>query len=232
MPLTPPPSAPKSKPKVVVSNKRANRSKPRIPVAAERAPAEPAGVEEGAPRIGVQLRHYRLMRKLRLSDLAALASCSESLLSRIENNQLNPSFTTLHRLCKALDISIANMMTPAEQTVCIVTRPGERPVVGRSNLRNPENSEAEVFIPYTDGRLLEGLLVTLRPGGTSNGVVSHRGEEVGYVLEGQFELTVEKDTYTIGPGGTFFFRSELPHSYRNPGTDTTRIVWINTPPSF
>lgn len=184
------------------------------------------------PRFGLQLRHYRVMRKLKLKDLADLAGCSESLLSRIENNQLNPSLATLHRLCKALDISMANMMTPEEPGKCIVTRPGERLVVGRTSPRNSEKSEAEIFIPYADGRLLEGMVFTLLPGGTSNGRLSHQGEEVGYVLEGEFELSVEGEIHRLGAGCTFYFQSELQHEFRNPGSTITRLIWINTPPTY
>ncbi len=208
-----------------------NRTRSLQKPAAADAPAKSASGDEG-PRFGLQLRHYRLMRKLKLKELADLAGCSESLLSRVENNQINPSFTTLHRLCQALDTTMASMMTPAEPALCHVTRPGERPVVGRSSLRDVENSEAEVFVPYADGRLLEGVILTVRPGGNSNGLLSHRGEEVGYVLEGTFELTVEEEIHTLGPGATFFFRSDLAHSYRNPGEATTRVLWVNTPPTF
>jgi transcriptional regulator with XRE-family HTH domain len=197
-----------------------------------RKPAGIAPERDGTAHLGPRLRHYRLMRKLKLKELAELASCSESFLSRIENSQINPSFSTLHRLCKALDIGIANMVAPIEESPCVITRPGERVVVGRGNYRDLENSEAEILVPYADGRLLEGLLVTLEPGGHSNGFVSHRGEEVGYILEGEFELVVDQTTYLLGAGSTFHFRSDIPHSYRNPGERTTRVVWINTPPTF
>lgn len=183
-------------------------------------------------RIGLQLRHYRLMARLKLRELADLAECSESLLSRIENNQLNPSFTTLHRLCKALGISVSKLMSSGVDAHCFIFHAGTRPVVGRSGLRDPENSEAEVFIPFAEGRLLEGVIMVLNPGGNSNGFVTHRGEEAGYVIEGQLRLTLDQETHFLGPGSTFFFRSDIPHEYSNPGKVTTRIVWVNTPPSF
>jgi transcriptional regulator with XRE-family HTH domain len=194
-----------------------------------RPPATP--IDEGL-RIGGQLRHYRLLRKLKLRELSERAGCSESLLSRIENNQINPSFSSLHRICKALDISVSKLMSSGLDAPCIVLEPGERPVVGRGAPGNPENSEAEVFIPYADGRLLEGVILVLNPGGHSDGFLIHEGEEAGYVIAGQLELVVEDRTYRLGPGATFFLRSDIPHAYRNPGRVTTRVVWINTPPSF
>jgi quercetin dioxygenase-like cupin family protein len=40
----------------------------------------------------------------------------------------------------------------------------------------------------------------------------HDGEEVGYVVEGELKLIVGGKTYIIAEGGSFFFRSDLPHS--------------------
>jgi mannose-6-phosphate isomerase-like protein (cupin superfamily) len=33
-------------------------------------------------------------------------------------------------------------------------------------------------------------------------------------------------------GDSFYFSSSVPHSYRNPGKTVTRVLWINTPPTF
>ena len=39
-------------------------------------------------------------------------------------------------------------------------------------------------------------------------------------------------THHLKAGDSFFFRSELPHSYRNPGDIEARVLWVNTPPTF
>jgi transcriptional regulator with XRE-family HTH domain len=207
------------------------------PKRAARKPSPSAKLAERAAetadaRIGLQLRHYRLMAKLKLRELAERAGCSESLLSRIENNQLNPSFTMLHRLCKALDISVSKLMSSGVDSQSFIFHAGSRPVVGRVGPHNPEDSEAEMFIPFAEGRLLEGVIMVLNPGGHSNGFLTHRGEETGYVIEGRLKLKLDQQTHLLGPGSTFFFRSDIPHEYSNPGKVTTRVVWVNTPPSF
>ena len=68
--------------------------------------------------------------------------------------------------------------------------------------------------------------------GHSGGVLRHDGEECGYVLEGCLELVVDNETHILNPGDSFFFNSDRPHSYRNPGKVTTRVIWINTPPTY
>jgi transcriptional regulator with XRE-family HTH domain len=183
-------------------------------------------------RIGGRLRHARLLNAMRLKDVAERAGCSESMLSKIENERAVPSLTTLHRLCKALNTNISNLLSSELTRPWTIMRPKERPLIGYAQAPNGERTKAEVLIPYVDGRLLEGFIVIIEPGGHSGGTLQHKGEEVGYVIEGQLELTLEQETYLLTAGDSFHFPSELPHAYRNPGTATMRAVWINTPPSF
>jgi len=51
-------------------------------------------------------------------------------------------------------------------------------------------------------------------------------KEVGYVLEGELKLIVGGKSYTIAEGGSFFFRSDLPHSYGAGGRRGCRVIWI------
>ena len=113
---------------------------------------------------------------------------------------------------------------------------GERPVVVIDSLESPgENSGSirlERMTPSSDGQSLEGNIHVVSPGASNGGAIDHIGEEVGFVLEGEFELTVGSTTYRLKAGDSFFFRSELPHSYRNPGKATARVLWVNSPPTF
>jgi uncharacterized cupin superfamily protein len=64
------------------------------------------------------------------------------------------------------------------------------------------------------------------------GAMRHEGDEVGYVLEGRLELSIDDKLHALGPGDSFAFPSNLAHTYRNPGTEVTRVIWVNTPPTF
>ena len=182
-------------------------------------------------RVGTRLRHARLLRGLRLSDLARLAGCSESMVSKIENDRATPSLTSLHRICKALDLSVSDLLGSAQSEPWGIMRPHERPVIGHADAAASEGMRAEVLVPFTRGRLLQGFVVIIEPGGGS-GPLQHQGEEVGYVIEGQLELTIDGKRHRLEPGDSFYFPSSLLHSYRNAGTVTMRAIWINTPPSL
>lgn len=182
--------------------------------------------------LGSKLRHARKIKRLRLKDVANAVGCSESLLSKIECDKATPSLRTLHRIVSALDTSIASLFANSSNSEVILYRDGERPVVVIDEPKRANAIRLEPVIPYVDGRSLEGNIHVVAPGATNGGEIKHVGEEVGYVLEGQFELTVGDNIYKLTAGDSFFFRSELPHSYRNVGKVTARVLWINTPPTF
>ena len=50
--------------------------------------------------------------------------------------------------------------------------------------------------------------------------------------EGTLELTIAGERYQLNAGDSFYFASELPHSYRNTGGGILRVLWVNTPPTF
>ena len=77
-----------------------------------------------------------------------------------------------------------------------------------------------------------GKIHIVEPGGSTHGTIQHDGEEIGYVIQGEFELTVDGETFSLKKGDSFFFSSRLPHGYRNPGKTQSRIVWVNTPSTF
>ena len=186
-----------------------------------------------SPRIGAQLKRERRLRGLRLQDVAEATGLSKSLISKIENNKTSPSLSTLHRVAQALNTNVSALFAMDETLDKVVHRPHERPIAGKiQTMVEWDGIEAEIMVPYENGRLLEGFVFVMEPGGHSGGLLQHAGEECGYVLEGQLELTVDGETYTLNPGDSFFFISDKPHAYRNPGKVTTRVIWINTPPTF
>lgn len=183
-------------------------------------------------RIGLRLRHARLGRGLLLRELAALAGCSESMLSKVENDRAVPSLSVLHRVTEVLNLTIGELFSRTHNVGRIVYRAGERPVVAIDPLRSGSGILMERLISYAPEHLLQGSIHIVEPGGGSDGIITHDGEEVGYVIEGTLELTVGDDIFALETGDSFVFRSETPHGYRNTGPVRARVIFINTPPTF
>jgi transcriptional regulator with XRE-family HTH domain len=189
---------------------------------------------ESAPaklHVGVSLRARRRLMELTLDQVATRAGCSESMLCKIETGKVNPSITLLRRLVEALQMSMAALFED-DAPPDIVQRAGARPRLNDDPLRQGDGIVLERLVPHGPGVTLQANIHIVAVGGASDGLISHTGEEVGYVLEGVIELIVDDRRWRLEPGDSFHFRSERQHGYRNLGTVPARILWVNTPPTF
>lgn len=179
--------------------------------------------------IGTKLRHARMTRGARLKDVADAADCSESLISKIENNKVQPSLRSLHALCGVLKLNFSELFSVAEDH-SVVAHKNERPVIELDQTRRGTGIRLERVIPYAKGHLLQSNIHIVAPGGSSDGLISHEGEEVGYIICGELDLYVGDKVYRVFEGDSFCFRSEIGHGYRNRGDSEARILFVNTPP--
>ncbi len=191
-------------------------------------PADSAAVDPAS--IGEKLRHLRKKQKKTLKEVAERAGCSESMLSKAERGTAMPSLDLLSRLAEIVGSSIAELFSDGGHQTCVVYGPEDRPVLELGSTSRTGRAVLERLIPYEQGRQLNANLHVVPPGGGSAGALVHAGEEVGFVIEGYVEITVDGKKHLLGPGSSFFFHSVLPHSYRNIGSVTARIVWVNSPP--
>jgi transcriptional regulator with XRE-family HTH domain len=179
-----------------------------------------------------RLKHARLVQGLTLKALADAAGCSESMLSKVERGHASPSLSKLHRLAKALNTNIAELTSGEENPISPLMRAGERTVIEFGTGRHRASIKLERIIVPSKAWLLQADIHILEPKAKSGEQITHSGEELGFVIEGEFELILDKIKHRLHTGDSFHFISDIPHSYRNPGSSVTRILWINTPPTF
>ena len=205
----------------------------------KRVPSKHA--QRGAPgqaedvQIGARLKHARLARGYTLKQLADSVSCSESLISKVENDKIRPSIFMLHRLTRALDTNIGALFSapdPEDLPVRIL-RADQRPTFHVDpEWQAGEGVWLERLVAPVKGGLLQANILNLAPNARSDGVIQHNGEELGFVIQGQLELIVNEVVYVLRAGDSFFFPSSMPHGYQNGAGDIVRVLWVNTPPSF
>ena len=184
-------------------------------------------------RIGSKLKHGRLLKGLTLKELAEIVGCSESMLSKLENDRLVPSISFLHRLASALDTSIAELYAENDTLSGPVHHfPTDR----RTRILDDDDPNKgtwfERIIPIAKSGLLQANILNIPSGVVSDGLVEHVGEELGYLIEGELDVLVDGQTYSMKAGDLLFFPSSLPHGYANHGSQVARILWVNTPPSL
>lgn len=180
-------------------------------------------------QVGKRLRHARLLRGLRMRDLAAAVGCDESMISKIEAGKVLPSLPMLHKMVQALDRDLASFFGLPVDEHKLVQKPGDRLRVFVDALRGGTGVVYERLVPIAAGNLLEGNIHVVSPGGEKVDLITHQGEAVGYLLSGTIELTIDGTIYVVVAGDSFFFKAYLTNGYRNIGPDEARILWVNTP---
>lgn len=197
------------------------------PVPAERDEARAEKRDE--LQVGARLRHARLLEGIRIRELAERVGCAESMISKIENGKVAPSLTMLQRLVEALNRDLASFFGADINSPGLVQKQGERPISQTDAIRGGVGVSYERLVPFAAGNLLEANIHRIEPGGEKVDQITHQGETLGYVIEGELELAIENSTYRLSTGDSFFFKNHLTNRYRNPGTMLTRVVWVNTP---
>jgi transcriptional regulator with XRE-family HTH domain len=183
----------------------------------------------GHLQVGARIRHARILKGMRMRDLAATVGCDESMISKIEAGKVTPSLVLLDKIVVALDRDMASFFGLEIDEHKLVQTPSDRVRVAGDALRGGVGVSYERLVPLAAGNLLEGNIHNVEPGGEKNDPITHQGEAVGYLLEGEIDLFIDGTTYHMKAGDSFFFKAHLTNGYRNTGTTAARIIWVNTP---
>jgi quercetin dioxygenase-like cupin family protein len=57
----------------------------------------------------------------------------------------------------------------------------------------------------------------------------HDSDEVAWVLAGEITFRIGDETIVGGPGSCAFFPRNVPHAWKNTGTETGRVLFLYTP---
>ncbi|MBI1386723.1 MAG: cupin domain-containing protein [Rhizobiales bacterium] len=199
------------------------------------------GIEEqeagrlSPPSLGDEIRALRRTLGLTLDGLAAQAGLSTGFLSLVERDRKRPSLAALQRISAALGVEIGWFFPPHPSDDPLerasVVRKGFRRRIDYSRLSGSDYLGERDYLlsPSIDGALALTMMV-FDPGGHSgDDLMSHEGEEAGYVLSGTLRLELADGALTLEAGDSFGFVSSTPHRYVNQGEDELRILLANTP---
>jgi quercetin dioxygenase-like cupin family protein len=135
----------------------------------------------------------------------------------------------LDKIVVALDRDMASFFGLQIDEHKLVQTPADRVTVQGDALRGGKGVSYERLVPLAAGNLLEANIHNVAPGGEKNDPITHQGEAVGYLLEGEIDLVIDGTTYHMKAGDSFFFKAHLTNGYRNTGPTVARIIWVNTP---
>jgi mannose-6-phosphate isomerase-like protein (cupin superfamily) len=141
---------------------------------------------------------------------------------------VSPSVSSLKKVLDGIPMSLADFFTldlggqpqvffPRQELSDIGTASVELRLVGSRLAKRTMSILHERYAPNSD---------------TGEEMLTHAGEEGGVIVKGRIELTVGGESRVLGPGDAYYFKSSLPHRFRNVGRDECEIVSASSPPSF
>lgn len=178
--------------------------------------------------IGARLRYVRIRHGLSQRALAKRAGVTNSSVSLIESNDVNPSVGVLKRILDGIPIGLSEFFAKEpEKPRQIFYQAEELVEIGKGGISYRQIGET-MF-----GRALQILKEHYRPGADTGRVpLVHEGEEGGIVLSGRLEVTVDDERRILGPGDAYYFESNRAHRFRCIGPNPCEVVSACTPPSF
>jgi DNA-binding transcriptional MerR regulator len=175
---------------------------------------------------GRQLRALRRERGLSLAEASGRSGLSTSLISGIERAAIGASVSALQRLTAAYGATLLELF-PGHEPQGRLVRPEQRAVL------KVAGSDVRIEQLAVGTAQLEPQLFVLRAGATSDGAYAHEGEEFLFMLSGALTVWLgDSERYHLERGDALSFPSTLPHRWRNEASGETRLLWINTPPTF
>jgi transcriptional regulator with XRE-family HTH domain len=179
--------------------------------------------------IAEKLKAFRLANRMTLKQLGSKAGCTDAYLSQLERGHANPSIMILKKIASALQMKVVDFFLEPET--------GQNDVVLKERERvniNFKRGEAKIqmLVRNIQNKRMQPFYTTIKPGGGSKGSYSHIGEEFGIVLQGELEIKLNGKTYLVKRNESFYFSSQEPHSWSNPGKKKTVVIWVVSPPTF
>jgi transcriptional regulator with XRE-family HTH domain len=187
---------------------------------------KPQGAQnlEAAPAIGKTIQRLRKAYNMSLGELSEQSGVAKSIISQIERNETNPTIGTVHRLSRALDTTIHEMLR--DDTT--------------SNFREHQTRSGIPILESQDGLcrlaiagaldLVEDLQwydFQAKPGGVLEsdphppGTVEHL-----YMLAGELEVTCNGEVRTVKTGEAIRFRGDRPHKLFNAGSADAHATMV------
>jgi DNA-binding transcriptional MerR regulator/mannose-6-phosphate isomerase-like protein (cupin superfamily) len=182
------------------------------------------GVNGVSGAMGLHLRQMRVQRGLSLARVAKAVGISVGFLSALERSHMSASVGTLRKLARFYKTNILDFFEATGSNGRLVSADKRKVLEAGTGVR--------MELLAWGNTVMEPHLFHISPRAGSGESYTHEGEEFLHILQGQLHISVAEVEYRLKPGDSFYFESTTPHRWFNPGRTKTRVLWVNTPPTF
>lgn len=177
--------------------------------------------------IGEKIKFLRQAAKLTQEELADRCELSKGFISQLERNITSPSISTLVDLLESLGTDLTHFFQEQADEKVVFVQDDFAVKVDHEH-----GSRICWLVPNAQKNIMEPILLTLDPAGSTYPDNPHDGEEFGFVLEGSVTIHLGSRKFKAKRGDSFMIHPHEPHYLVNSSRKTTKILWVSTPPSF
>ncbi len=181
--------------------------------------------------VGRTLNRLRLERSLTVTELAARASLSTAMISRIENGHVSPSLNTLQALADALSVSLMALFSHSDTTVDVHhVRAGK----GLPSRRmTPDHAHDYLLLGKHSGPTGSFQSARICIERDSSGTLpsyQHEGYVFIYMITGHALYRCGAEDFPMKAGDTLSFDAKLPHGFSEILTDAIEFITVSVRP--
>lgn len=176
---------------------------------------------------GSRIRQLRLERGLTLQQLAKRCELAASTISKVEQNQISPTYENVLRLADGLRVDVAELFSPTPSRMMLGRRSVTRAGQG-AKLRSAQY-DYEMLCADLSSKQFIPLLTTLSAHSIKEfpHYISHDGEEFIFVLSGVVELHTDiYEPLRLQKGDSCYFDSTMGHACLSVGDQDAVILWV------
>jgi transcriptional regulator with XRE-family HTH domain len=178
-------------------------------------------------KIGSRIRSLRQLNDLTQEELAERAGLTKGFISQVERDLTSVSLDSLLQILDALGEKVSDFFREIEKERIVYRLRDRVDLPNRNGVKG-----FSLLIPGSANRMMESVILTLGPKQCTEREEAHRGDELGYVLEGRVAIHFGKKAHRARTGDCFYFIADRDHYIQNTGPDDAVILWITTPPAF
>jgi transcriptional regulator with XRE-family HTH domain/KaiC/GvpD/RAD55 family RecA-like ATPase len=177
--------------------------------------------------LGLRLKDLRTKRGLSQTELAKLVGVTPSTISQIESNLIYPSLPALLKLAEILSVEVSSFFQTRNAVKERFIFPANEAVVVKLTDLPGDTISSKLLTAADFDRKVEPYLIEIAPQkSVPLHFLMHKGEEIGYLLEGKLQVKMAEGVHDLRAGDVIYLSSETPTQWKNPGTNVARLLWL------
>ncbi|MDG1207669.1 MAG: XRE family transcriptional regulator [Paracoccaceae bacterium] len=193
------------------------------------ASSEGVGPPVAPLKLGERVRTIRRARNWTLEEAANRAGLARSTLSKIENEQMSPTFDAVQKLARGLDIDVPQLFQPAQVDKISGRRSITKANEGRGHPTSTYEHELLASEISRKRMLPYKAIIRARDFSEFDGWVRHQGEEFMLVLSGAVSLYTEfYEPVAMHEGDSAYYDGSMGHCVISISEDDAMILWVTS----